>query len=70
MAQIKVKAKVTGTHALSGLYIETGKEYEIDESHFGDEVFEKISVEQRVESGEKKNSQPSAPRSKLSKKEE
>ncbi len=50
MARIKVKAKVTGTHAMSGLYIETGKEYEVEEEHFGDEVFEKIQ-DPRIQAG-------------------
>jgi len=64
MARIKVKAKVTGTHMMSGLYIETGGEYEIEEEHFGNEVFEKIIVEQEAETGERENPQASGSRKK------
>jgi hypothetical protein len=70
MARIRVKALVTGTHAMSGLYIETGGEYEIEEEHFGNEVFEKIITEQKRESEEQSGSQPAAQRSRLSKKED
>ncbi len=38
---MRVRAKITGVHAASGLALEAGQEYEIAEGHFGPEVFEK-----------------------------
>jgi hypothetical protein len=40
MAIKKYKALITGTHALTGLYIEAGKEYDIEESLAGQEIFQ------------------------------
>ncbi len=39
---IKVKAKVTGTHALTGLSLQEGEVYEVDEeiAKMADQVFE------------------------------
>ena len=44
MATLKVKAKVTGTHAMTGIYVEAGHEYEIDEelARLATEVFEPV----------------------------
>ena len=47
MAKIPVIAKVTGTHALSDMYLEQGKQYSIDEELVGDNVFERVSPEQK-----------------------
>jgi len=41
MAKVTVIAKVTGTHAVTGLGLVAGNEYEIDEEHYGDEIFER-----------------------------
>lgn len=41
MGMIEVIAKVTGTHAASNLTLVEGETYEIDEEHFGDQVFER-----------------------------
>jgi hypothetical protein len=40
MARIQVIAKVSGVHAMSGLTLVAGEQYEIEEEHFGDEVFD------------------------------
>jgi hypothetical protein len=42
MATIRVIAKVDGVHAVTGLVLVTGQEYEIAEEHFGEEVFKKL----------------------------
>jgi hypothetical protein len=41
---IRVKAKVSGVHALTGIGLVAGEEYDIDEKAFGEEIFEKIDV--------------------------
>ena len=44
MAQIRVRAKVSGLHAVSGMQLTEGEELEIDERHFGDQIMERISA--------------------------
>jgi len=39
MAIKKYRAKVTGTHALTGISLEQGKEYDIEETLAGSEIF-------------------------------
>ncbi|MDA8155569.1 MAG: hypothetical protein M0Z52_03815 [Actinomycetota bacterium] len=46
-----MKAKVNGVHALSGLGLVAGEEYDIEPEHFGEEVFEKIGPDAPGESG-------------------
>lgn len=53
MANIKVIAKVGNTyHPRFGL-LEFGREYEIDEAEFGDEIFEKQQSAKSIEHGAK-----------------
>lgn len=42
--RIKVKALVTGVHACSGLYLEEGREYELEQEHFGDQIMERVEA--------------------------
>ncbi|MDR2018567.1 MAG: hypothetical protein LBQ00_06830 [Syntrophobacterales bacterium] len=42
MAKIRVIAKVDGVHATSGIYLEKGKQYDVEEDLIGDEVFERV----------------------------
>lgn len=45
MALIKVKAKIGGTHALSGIGLVVGEEYMIEEAHYGPEVFALVGTD-------------------------
>jgi hypothetical protein len=40
MPAIRVKAKINGYHPSSGLFLEEGEYYDIDETAFSDQVFE------------------------------
>jgi hypothetical protein len=42
MENVKVKAKVTGLHAVSGTDLVMGEEYLIDRAHFGHQVMEPV----------------------------
>jgi hypothetical protein len=42
MALKRYKAKDTGIHALTGIYLIRGQEYEIEESLAGSELFDEI----------------------------
>lgn len=51
MATIKVKAKVNGTHAVTGMELKEGAVYSIDEEFFGPEVFERIDIDAEAATG-------------------
>ncbi|GAB4486015.1 MAG: hypothetical protein OHK006_13190 [Thermodesulfovibrionales bacterium] len=53
MAIKKYIAKVTGTHALTGIYLEEGREYDIEESLAGSEIFEPAGKSRKQEKEEK-----------------
>lgn len=42
MAKVKVRAKVDGVHAMTGLALRKGETYEVEEALAGAEVFEKV----------------------------
>ena len=42
MEIVKVKAKITGAHALTGIQLEEGQEYDIDRKCFGHEIMSPI----------------------------
>lgn len=46
MANKKFTSKVTGVHALTGIALEEGREYEIEEALAGAEIFEEIKTGQ------------------------
>lgn len=39
---IAVKAKVSGFHPVSGLCLEQGRQYDVEERFFSDQVFERV----------------------------
>lgn len=43
---VDVIAKVSGYHPASGLYLQEGEKYQIDESAYSADVFEKIVIKE------------------------